>query len=65
MDILYIRNIHGEFSPIFFDTIEDVPYMKYTNVFFINAFDEWKGVVVSMAYMPVVLFLIYSLLKEK
>ena len=41
--IFYILGIFTvNFSPIFFDTIEDVPYMKYTNVFFINAFDEWK-----------------------
>lgn len=64
--IFYILGIFTvNFSPVFFDGVENIPYMKFTNVFFINAFDEWKGVVVSMAYMPVILFFNLLIIERK
>ena len=42
---------------LYFEEVETLKFFKYTGGFAINAFDEWKGFTVSVAYLVVMLFL--------
>ena len=41
---------------LYFEEVEALKFFKYTGGFAINAFDEWKGFTLSVAYMVTLLF---------
>jgi hypothetical protein len=43
------------FTGFYFYQIENINLLRYTGGFMINAYDEWKGFVVSFAYLIVIL----------
>ncbi len=54
------------FTGFYLKDFEQIPYLKYSGNYFINAFDEWKGLTVCIAYLVVMLFLtLFSNNKEK
>jgi hypothetical protein len=42
---------------IYISDLETIKYLKYTDGFIINAYDEWKGFSVSFAYLIIMIFL--------
>ena len=46
-----------QFTGFYIESLEKVKYLKYSGGFSLNAFDEWKGFTVSVAYLIILLFL--------